>query len=214
MNTKKVFKNSVFFLLVLLGGIYVSCTDDEKIEESDVAEKYLHAAKEILQDSIVLNATAMQGTVNKTCLDEGCPLKYYFEWRTNDSLNIQLRNFTVGKMPLSIWFSINVKFMNLNTWEQDEYPEDGWIKFKGSSGITNYTGNTEDYESGSGGSGTVKGYFNARTNEIEFVTTFNVMNFTADVFQQTINLTRMATFEEDFGQYELDLVQCKDDKGL
>ena len=103
--------------------------------------------------------------------------------------------------------------MNLNSWEQDEYTEDGWIKFKGSGGITNYTGNSEDYEDGSGGSGTIKGYYNGKTNEIEFVTSFNVMNMTADVFQQTIDLTRMATYDEDFAQYEEDHIQCKLDNG-
>jgi len=213
MNARKILKKSAFFLFILLGGIYFSCTDDEDIESSDVNSEYLKAAKTILKDSIVLNATAMMGTVNKTCLDEGCPLKYFFEWRENDSLNIQLREFSVGKMPVTIWFSVNVKFMNLNSWEQDEYTDKGWIKFKGSGGITNYTGDAEDYEDGSGGSGSVKGYFNGITNEIEFVTSFNVMNMSADVFQQGIDLTRMATYDADFAQYELDLIQCKIDKG-
>jgi hypothetical protein len=156
----------------------------------------------------------MQGTVNKTCLDEGCPMKYYFSWKSSDTLNIQIRNFSVGKMPLRIYFSINVTFMKLNTWEQDEYPEDGWIKFKGYNGVTNYTGISEDYEDGSGGSGTVVGYYNASSHEIEFVTNFNVMNFTADVYQQKIDTSRMNTFEKDFAQYEEDLAQYKKEHGM
>lgn len=190
-----------------------SCTDDEAITQTPVSDNLIAKAKEMLKDSIVLNATAMMGTVNKTCLDEGCPLKYYFSWKSSDTLNIQLKEFSVGNMPVTIWFSVNTKFMQLNTWEQDEYSEDGWVKFKGTSGITNYNGNSDEYEDGSGGSGSITGYYNAQSNEIEFVTVFNVMNMTCDVYQQTIDTTRIYTFDAEFSQYEEDLIQCKADNG-
>jgi hypothetical protein len=216
MNTKRLLKTLVFSLTILFCGIYFSCKDDEDITKENVSDSYLKSAKSVLQDSIVLNATAMQGTVNKTCLKKGCPMKYYFSWRSSDTLNIQIRDFSVGKMPVTIHFSINVTFMKLNTWEKDEYSGDGWIKFKGYNGFTSYSSlsDSDDYEDGSGGSGTMIGYYNASSHEIEFVTNFNVMNFTADVYQQKIDTSRMNTFEKDFAQYEEDLAQYKKEHGM
>ena len=216
-------KNKFLFavaLTVMCCTTFFSCTADEELTQKPVSDEYISIAREILQDSIVVNATAMQGTVNKTLLDEGCPLKYYLKWKseTSDMLNIQLKGFSVGKMPVTIWFSINCKFMQLNTWEKEEYTGDGWIKFQGTGGSTRYTGNQNDeegsYESGDGGAGSVTGYFNAKTNEIEFVTNFNVMNMSSDVYLQKVDPTRIDRFETDFAQYEKDLAEYKKEHGI
>lgn len=215
----KKWNNNLLFTaiaFVLFCSVFSSCTDDEEITQTPVMDEYMEIAREILQDSIVLNATAMMGTVNKTLLDEGCPLKYYFAWRTQDTLNIQIRNFSVGKMPVRIWFSVNVKFMKLNTWEKEEYgsEDSGWVKFKGINGVTTVNIITDEFEGGEGGAGTVTGYFNAKTMEIEFVTNFYVENMSADVYQQTIDPSRMATYDEDFAQFEADLIKYKEEHGL
>jgi hypothetical protein len=208
-------KSNLFAVLItVLSFILFSCEDDKAITNIPVSDSLIAQAQKVLKDSIVLNATAMMGTVNKTLLDEGCPLKYFFSWKSDDTLNIQIRNLSVGKMPLSIWFSINVKFMKLNTWEQEEYPEEDWIKFKGYNGITNYNGNTEEYSDGEGGAGIVTGYYNAKTEEIEFVTNFNVMNMSCDVYRQEIDTTRINNYEEEFTQYEEDLAKYKEEHGL
>lgn len=210
-------KTIVFFAVVLTTlscVMFFSCTADEEITKTPVSESYISKAKEILQDSVVLNATAMQGTVNKTLLDEGCPLKYYLNWKGDDILNIQIREFCVGKMPLTIWFTIDVKFMQLNSWEKDEYQGDGWIKFQGNGGQTVYTAIDEDYEDGNGGAGSVTGFLNVNTKEIEFVTNFNVMNMSSDVYLQKLDLTRMDRFEEEFEQYEKDLAKYKEEHGI
>ncbi|MCO6024397.1 DUF4903 domain-containing protein [Prevotella cerevisiae] len=213
MNNKlKLSVFSVFFILFSCI-LCFSCSDDEKISQTPASDADLAMAKKILRDSIVLNATAMQGTVNKTLLDSGCPLKYFFSWR-GDSLNVQLRGFTVGQMPVTIWFSVNCKIMQLNSWEKQEYTDKGWIKFQGTDGVVNYTGNTAEYTNGSGGGGTVEGYFNANSKQIEFVTNFNVMNMSSDVFQQTIDTSRMANYEQEFKDYEAALAQYKKDHGL
>ena len=201
-------------LTMLSCAIFFSCTADEEITKTPVSESYISDAKELLQDSIVLNATAMQGTVNKTLLDEGCPLKYYFNWKGDDILNLQIREFCVGKMPLTIWFNIDVKFMQLNSWEKEEYKGEGWIKFQGDGGKTVYTAIDEDYEDGNGGAGNVTGFLNVKTREIEFVTSFNVMNMSSDVYLQKIDPTRMDRFEEDFAQYEKDLAEYKKEHGI
>lgn len=203
-----------FTLCLFVGSIFSSCKADQEIVQKPVEETYLQEAKTTLRDVVVLNATAMMGTVNKTLLKEGCPLKYYMEWRSENELNIQIREFSVGKMPVTIWFSINCKFMKLNTWEKEEYPEAGWIKFEGSGGIVNFTGKGEGYEDGQGGGGTVIGYFNAQTHEIEFVTNFNTMNMTSDVYRQKIDPTRINRYDAEFAQYEKDLEKYKKEHGI
>lgn len=200
--------------LSLLCMLFSSCTADEEITKEPVADSYIDAAKEILQDKLVVNATAMQGTVNKTLLSEGCPIMYHLKWNDDNTLNIQIHDFCVGTMPLTITFSINAKFMQLNTWEKHEYTGEGWIKFKGEAGKTSYVGNTNEYEDGTGGAGTVQGYLNVNTHEIEFVTNFNVMNFSSDVYLQKIDPTRIDRYDEDFAQYEKDLEAYKKEHGI
>ena len=213
-NCKKTIRFFAVALTMLSCVIFFSCTADEEITKTPVSESYISEAKELLQDSIVLNATAMQGTVNKTLLDEGCPLKYYLNWKGDDILNLQIREFCVGKMPLTIWFTIDVKFMQLNSWEKEEYKGEGWIKFQGDGGKTVYTAIDEDYEDGNGGAGSVTGFLNVKTREIEFVTSFNVMNMSSDVYLQKIDPTRMDRFEEEFAQYEKDLAEYKKEHGI
>lgn len=203
----------VAFSALLCCTFFFSCSEEENSKEP-ISDEYLSVARELLQDSIVLNATAMQGKVNKTLLDEGCPLKYYLSWRSQDTLNIQIRKFSVGKMPVTIWFTVNCKFMQLNTWEKDEYSGEGWIKFQGTGGKTVYTAIDEGYEDGDGGAGTVQGYLNVKTKEIEFVTNFNVMNMSSDVYLQKIDPTRMAKFDEEFAEYERKLAEYKKKHGM
>lgn len=200
--------------LSLLCMLFSLCTADEEITKEPVAESYIDAAKEILHDKLVVNATAMQGTVNKTLLPEGCPVMYHLKWNDDNTLNVQIKDFCVGNMPLTITFSINAKFMQLNTWEKDEYTGDGWIKFQGKAGKTSYIGNTNEYEDGTGGSGTIQGYLNVNTHEIEFVTNFNVLNFSADTYKQKIDPTRVDRYDEEFAQYEKDLEEYKKENGI
>ena len=86
-----------------------SCTADEEITKSPVSNSSLDEVKTIFKDSIAVYATAMQGTVNKTLLPQGCPIKYHFRWNEDETLNMQIHDFSVGAMPLTISFSINLK---------------------------------------------------------------------------------------------------------
>ncbi|MDR0743457.1 MAG: DUF4903 domain-containing protein [Tannerella sp.] len=190
------------------------CKADEDTVTKPVTDNRRQIAREALQDSIVFYARAMMGTVNKTLLEQGCPVKYYFSWKDDETMNVQIRHFTVGVMPLTISFSINLKFMELNTWEKKEYPGSGWVKFSGDKGVTIANANADGYEDDEGGNGFVTGYFNAETQEIEFATVFNMMNMSTDVYLQKIDYSRMATYDEDFAQFERDLAQYKEDHGL
>lgn len=213
INSKK---GLFLFAVACITAIFAfsSCSADEELVEKPISESYIDEAKKILDGTVVLNATAMQGTVNKTLLDEGCPLRYYLKWNEDGTLNMQIREFCVGKMPVTIWFNINVKFMQLNTWEKDEYKGDGWIKFQGFGGNTVYTAIDDDYEDGDGGAGSVTGFLNVKTHQIEFVTNFNVMNMSSDVFLQTIDPSRLANYDEEFAQYEKDLAEYKRQHGI
>lgn len=216
-GNRKTWKNVFLSALLLLmcAGLF-SCKDDEKNDpELPVETDYFAMAQELLQDSIVLNAKAMMGIVDKTRLPTGCPLKYYFTWRDDGLLRIELKNFSVGKMPVRIWFTVNVKLMQLNIWEKEAYTEEGWLKFKGEKGVTSFTPASHDsqYEAGTGGDGTVTGYLNVLTNRISFVTEFNVMLVSADVFEQTIDKSRVYRYEEEFRQYEEDLAKWKEEHG-
>ena len=211
MRFKYLFTFSLIFGVALL---FNACTADEEITQTPVSDSYIEGAKKILKDSIAVKATAMQGTVNKTLLPEGCPIKYHLKWLEDDRMNLQIHDFSVGAMPLTISFSINLKFMQLNSWEKEEYKGKGWIKFEGSKGFTTYTGNTPEYESGTGGAGTVQGYLNVNTMEIEMVTNFGVMNFSSDVYLQKIDPSMLERFDEEFAQYEEDLAEYKKEHGI
>ena len=65
---------------------------------------YLKEAKNILSGDIVLSTKATMNTVDKTLLPQGCPTKFNFSWE-KDSLRLMLDGFTVGKMPLIVYFS-------------------------------------------------------------------------------------------------------------
>ena len=88
------------------------------------------------------------------------------------------------------------------------------LKFEGSKGFTTYTGNTPEYENGTGGAGSVQGYLNINSREIEMVTSFNVMNFSSDVYLQKIDSKLMDNFQEAFAQYEKELAEYKKEHGI
>lgn len=102
--------------------------------------------------------------------------------------------------------------MNLNSWEKDEYPGNGWVKFQGKEGnVTTVGDDTNDNQQGSGAS--VDGYLNVQTNEVEFIINYNLMNVRTETFKQIINKSRINNFEAEFAQYEKDLAQWKKEHG-
>ncbi|MCI6160395.1 MAG: DUF4903 family protein [Prevotellaceae bacterium] len=200
--------------------LFSSCSGDEENGKNPIESNLILKAKEILKDSIVVRSKAMMGPVDKTLLPEGCPLKYHFSWdlKSETPLNIKLKNFSVGNMPVQVWFNIYCRLIPLNSWEKDEYKGDGWIKFTGVNGDVTYTPNQHDvndeYTDGKGGAGTVIGYLNVNTKQIEFSTNFNVMLMQSFVFLQTIDYSKMDTYEADLAKYEEDLKAYKKEHGL
>lgn len=198
---------SCLFMAVVIG--LSSCETDE---ETSLVQSEIDKAKDILNGDIVLSTKATMSGVDKTLLESGCPTKFNFSWREDGMMVLDLSDFTVGAMPFAITFRCATKFMNLNSWEQDEYPGSGWVKFVGTDGNVSTSGeDAEDNQEGSGAR--VDGFLNVNTKQVEFIVDYNMMNVRTETFKQVIDKNRINNFDEEFAQYERDLIQWKKDHG-
>ena len=191
---------------------FASCESDDSITQEAPEKSYIEQAKDILVGDIVLSTRATMNSVDKTLLPQGCPTKFNFGWKEDGNMVINLVDFGVGAMPFQITFRCACKFMNLNSWEKDEYKGDGWVKFIGKDGNVTSNSDQEDNQSGSGA--TVQGYLNVKTMETEFIINYNMMNVRSECFLQKIDKTRINNFEQEFAQYEKDLQKYKEEHGL
>ena len=207
-------RTSLFVLSFLCVLLTVSCSSDEELKRADADINLVNEAKSFLQGDIILNTHAFMGNVNKTLLPTGCPTKFNFTWSNTDpqSFTISLLDFTVGKMGMIINFNCAVKTMQLNSWEKEEYKGEGWIKFYGENGSVSGE-DAKGVPSQATGS-IVKGYYNVKTHQINFIVNYNMMNVRSECFQQTIDKNRIKTYEEDFKKYEEDLKKYKEEHGL
>ena len=212
---KKTIKTLALFLLCFICVILpTSCSSDEEITDADANIELVKEATNYLNGEIVLSTNATMNGVNKTLLPEGCPTKFKFEWSKTDAqtFTISLLDFTVGNMGMIINFKCDVKTMVLNSWEQKEYTGDGWIKFKGEDGSV--WGTDTDGSASSAKGSSVQGYYNAKTHEIQFIVNYNMMNVRSECFKQTIDKSRLATFDADKKKYEKDLAAYKKEHGI
>ena len=117
-------------------------------------------------------------------------------------------------------YKCEVTCMMLNSWEQKEYKGDGWIKFKGENGSCWGTEQDGSAFDGDGTNGSVvkgsfiQGYYNAKTHQIQFIVNYNMMNVRSECFLQTIDKSRLATFDADKAKYEEDLKAYKKEHGI
>ena len=213
MSLGKYIKAICFLLLLGVS----SCTSDEKITKDPVSEDLVTKAQDFLNGDIVLSTKATMNSVNKTLLPTGCPTKFNFKWTGDQSFDVKLLNFTVGKMGMIINFRCNVKTMQLNSWEKKEYTGDGWIKFYGVDGYT-WGQNEDGTDAGNEGAPTkgsfVQGYYNANTHQIQFIVNYNMMLVRSECFLQTIDKDRINNFEAEKAQYEVDLKKYKEEHGM
>lgn len=207
----------VIFCLVTFvsfGLMATSCSSDEEITQGNADNTLVSEAQSYLKDEIILSTKATLSGVDKTLLPEGCPTKFKFEWSKTDAqtFTISLLDFTVGNMGMIINFKCDVKCMVLNSWEQKEYTGDGWVKFKGVDGSV--WGTDTDGSASSAKGSSVQGYYNAKTHEIQFIVNYNMMNVRSECFKQTIDKSRLATFDADKAKYEADLAAYKKEHGI
>ena len=216
MFKKANFKKNIACLSLLFFAVFAfcSCSSDEEITNSDANTELVKKATNYLNGEIVLSTNATMNGVNKTLLPEGCPTKFKFEWSKTDAqtFTISLLDFTVGNMGMIINFKCDVKCMVLNSWEQKEYTGDGWVKFKGVDGSV--WGTDTDGSASSAKGSSVQGYYNAKTHEIQFIVNYNMMNVRSECFKQTIDKSRLATFDADKAKYEADLAAYKKEHGI
>lgn len=200
--------------IVGVGLMIASCSSDEEITQGNADNTLVSEAKSYLKDEIILSTKATLSGVDKTLLPEGCPTKFKFEWSKTDAqtFTISLLDFTVGNMGMIINFKCDVKCMVLNSWEQKEYTGDGWVKFKGVDGSV--WGTDTDGSASSAKGSSVQGYYNAKTHEIQFIVNYNMMNVRSECFKQTIDKSRLATFDADKAKYEADLAAYKKEHGI
>ena len=127
-------------------------------------------------------------------------------------MQLSLKGFTVGNMPLIVYFSCKCKFMQLNSWEKDEYKGEGWVKFKGKDG--NVTGDPKDNSGVQKGSGAgVDGYLNVKTKEIIFIVNYNMMNVRSECFLQTIDRNRINNYAAEFAARTVEFTNTTITKG-
>ncbi len=209
IKTLALFAYLVFGILSL-----ASCSSDEEITDANADQELVKEAENYLNGEIVLSTNATMNGVNKTLLPEGCPTKFKFEWSKTDAQTfaISLLDFTVGNMGMVISFKCDVKTMVLSSWEQKEYTGDGWIKFKGVDGSV--WGTDTDGAASSAKGSSVQGYYNAKTHEIQFIVNYNMMNVRSECFLQTVDKSRLATFDADKAKYEEDLAAYKKEHGI
>lgn len=207
---------TIFCLVAIVGvGLMVaSCSSDEEITQGNADNTLVSEAKSYLKDEIILSTKATLSGVDKTLLPEGCPTKFKFDWSQTDdqTFTISLLDFTVGNMGMIISFKCDVKCMELNSWEKKEYTGDGWVKFKGVDGSV--WGTDTDGSASSAKGSSVQGYYNAKTHKIQFIVNYNMMNVRSECFLQTIDKSRLATFETDKAKYEADLAAYKKEHGI
>ena len=207
---------TIFCLVAIVGvGLMVaSCSSDEEITQGNADNTLVSEAKSYLKDEIILSTKATLSGVDKTLLPEGCPTKFKFDWSQTDdqTFTISLLDFTVGNMGMIISFKCDVKCMELNSWEKKEYTGDGWVKFKGVDGAV--WGTDTDGSASSAKGSSVQGYYNAKTHQIQFIVNYNMMNVRSECFLQTIDKSRLATFDEDKAKYEEDLKAYKKEHGI
>ena len=200
--------------IVGVGLMVASCSSDEEITQGNADNTLVSEAKSYLKDEIILSTKATLSGVDKTLLPEGCPTKFKFDWSQTDdqTFTISLLDFTVGNMGMIISFKCDVKCMELNSWEKKEYTGDGWVKFKGVDGSV--WGTDTDGSASSAKGSSVQGYYNAKTHEIQFIVNYNMMNVRSECFKQTIDKSRLATFDADKAKYEEDLKAYKKEHGI
>lgn len=191
-----------------------ACSSDESLEHKPVSESLIVRTKNFLNGDIVLGTHTTLNGEDKTLLPGGCPTKYNFSWEDNDPnhFTIQLCNFHVGTMPLTVNFACKVAVIERNSWERKEYVGDSWIKFKGADGklLVDEQGKKTETVNGS----IVEGFYNADTHEIIFIVNYNMMNVRSECYLQKIDKNRINNFESEFAQYEKDLQEEKKRRGL
>lgn len=186
-----------------------SCDKDGKGDEPKLSN--IELAKAHLNGEVVLSTTALMNDFNLTRLPEGCPVKYKLAW-DKEVLIVKIVNFRFGSMPFPINFGCRTKLEDVTADDKDAPKGDGWMKISGTDGCFAMPG-TEigDYRKDSGA--TVKGYYNAKSREIEFTIDFNLgptMPIIAKCDRQVVDKNRLKNYDAELKEFEKKFNEAKE----
>lgn len=185
---------------------FSSCDNEEEAKVPNI-----ELAKAHLNGEAVLSTAALMNGFNLTRLPEGCPVKYKLTW-DKDVLVIILDNFRFGSMPFPINFGCRTKLEDVTADDKDAPKGDGWMKINGTDGCFAMPG-TEigDYRKDSGA--TVKGYYNAKSREIEFTIDFGLGKaypIIAKCGRQVVDKNRLKNYDAELKEFEKKFKEAKE----
>ncbi len=203
-----------YFTIILVATLLFGCKKENMQQEVD-NEDVIRAATEQLSGKIVLGQHVFISGVSKTRLPEGCPTLFQFSWIDSISkMEIFIGKMKIGSMPFAISMTSHSTIMQLNSWEQEEYPENGWVKlFDSKAEVTTTQGGGSNPISEPNGSVKIKGFYNVNSKEIEMSIDFNMMNVKGEVFRQKVEPFE-GNYEKLINLYEEKLAAYKLDNGL
>ena len=178
-----------------------SCDKDGKGDEPKLSN--IELAKAHLNGEVVLSTTALMNGFNLTRLPEGCPVKYKLAW-DKDELIVKIVDFRFGSMPIPVNFGCRTKLVDVTADDKDAPKGDGWMKISGTDGCFAMPG-TEigDYRKNSGA--TVKGYYNAKSREIELNIDFGLgkdFPIIAKCDRQVVDKNRLKNYDAEMKEFE------------
>ena len=186
-----------------------SCDKDGKGDEPKLSN--IELAKAHLNGEVVLSTTASMNGFNLTRLPEGCPVKYKLAW-DKDELIVKIVNFRFGSMPIPVNFGCRTKLVDVTADDKDAPKGDGWMKISGTDGCFAMPG-TElgDYRKNSGA--TVKGYYNAKSREIELNIDFGLgkdFPIIAKCDRQLVDKNRLKNYDAEMKEFEKKFKEAKE----
>lgn len=201
---------NVFAAVCLMAFAVLGLSSCDK-EEEEAKVSNIELAKAHLYGEAVLSTTAFMNDFNLTRLPEGCPVKYKLAW-DKEVLIVKIVNFRFGSMPFPINFGCRTKLEDVTADDKDAPKGDGWMKISGTDGCFAMPG-TEigDYRKDSGA--TVKGYYNAKSREIEFTIDFNLgptMPIIAKCDRQVVDKNRLKNYDAEMKEFEKKFNEAKE----
>lgn len=201
---------NVFAAVCLMAFAVLGLSSCDK-EEEEAKVSNIELAKAHLNGEAVLSTTAFMNDFNLTRLSEGCPVKYKLAW-DKEVLIVKIVNFRFGSMPFPINFGCRTKLEDVTADDKDAPKGDGWMKISGTDGCFAMPG-TEigDYRKDSGA--TVKGYYNAKSREIEFTIDFNLgptMPIIAKCDRQVVDKNRLKNYDAEMKEFEKKFNEAKE----
>ena len=201
---------NVFAAVCLMAFAALGLSSCDK-EEEEAKVSNIELAKAHLNGEAVLSTTAFMNDFNLTRLPEGCPVKYKLAW-DKEVLIVKIVNFRFGSMPFPINFGCRTKLEDVTADDKDAPKGDGWMKISGTDGCFAMPG-TEigDYRKDSGA--TVKGYYNAKSREIEFTIDFNLgptMPIIAKCDRQVVDKNRLKNYDAEMKEFEKKFNEAKE----